>query len=97
VGTAYPDAPVLPDPFLRYTAEMFSVPKLFSVRQVLNDLGPNQLNIKSTGELQIPDRPEGKRIDFFLQGLMLGGVTLLTAVTASVALGSWGAWRYFRR
>jgi hypothetical protein len=97
VGAAYPDAPVLPDPFLRYTADMFSVPKFFSVSQVLRDRGPNHLNTKPIVELQIPDRPEGKRLDFFLQGLMVGGVTLLTAVTASVALGSWGAWRYFRR
>jgi len=76
---------------------MFSVPKLFSVCQILSDHGTFDLNIEPTTELQIPERPEGKRIDFFLQGLMVGGVTLLTTVTATVALGGWGAWRYFRR
>ena len=76
---------------------MFSVPKLFSVSQVVSDHGAYDLNIKPIVELQIPDRPEGKRLDFFLQGLMVGGVTLLTTVTAMVTLGSWGVWRYFRR
>jgi len=76
---------------------MFSVPKLFSVCQILGDHRTFDLDIEPTTELQIPERPEGKRIDFFLQGLMVGGVTLLTTVTATVALGGWGAWRYFRR
>jgi hypothetical protein len=88
---------VAPDILLRYTAEMFSVPKLFSVKETVTDQEIDFLSVRSHEALVSPDHPEGKRLDFFLQGLAVGGVTLLTIMTASIAITSWGAWRYFRK
>lgn len=76
---------------------MFSIPKLFSVREVITDQESDFLRVKSHAALMLPERPEGKRIDFFLQGLAVGGATLLSVMTAGIAITGWGAWRYFKK
>lgn len=88
---------MVPDTLLRYTAEMFSVPKLFSVKETVTDQEIDFLSVRSHEALVLPDRPEGKRLDFFLQGFAVGGVTLLTVMTASIAITGWTAWRYLRK
>jgi hypothetical protein len=76
---------------------MFSVPKQFSVKETTVSEDVDFLRVKSHKALVLPERPEGKRLDFFLQGLVVGGATLLSVVTASILVTGWGAWRYLRK
>jgi hypothetical protein len=95
VGAALPQSAVQPDPILRYTTDMLSVPKLFSVAQPGKQ--DEFLRIKSHAPLAPPKQAPGKRIDFFMQGLRIGGSTLLLFTTATIAVSGWGAWKLFRR
>jgi hypothetical protein len=76
---------------------MFSVPKLFSVKETVTHQELDFLPVRIHEALVLPDRPEGKRLDFFLQGLAVGGVTLLTVMIGSIAITGWTAWRYLRK
>jgi hypothetical protein len=97
VGSAFPETDVPPDTLLRYTSQMFSVPKRFSVKETSLNQDVDFLRVKSHKALVLPERPEGKRLDFFLQGLAVGGATLLSVVTAGIVVISWGTWRYLRK
>jgi hypothetical protein len=97
VGGAFPDTNIAPDILLRYTSQMFSIPKQFSVKETFLNQDFDFLRVRSHKALMLPNRPEGKRLDFFLQGLVVGGGTLLSIITASIVITGLGAWRYLRK
>src|SRR5579859_5746025 len=96
VGPAFPHYSGKIDPVLRYTNEMLSTSKLFSVSTTSTQVNPAFLTTSKHTLLQMPQRSDGKRIDFFLQGLLVGGFTLLSLTTTTIALTGWAAWKYVK-
>jgi hypothetical protein len=76
---------------------MFSIPKQFSAKDTSLNQEVDFLRVRSHKGLMLPNRREGRRLDFFLQGLVVGGGTLLSIITASIVVTGWGAWRYLRK
>jgi hypothetical protein len=87
------------DPLLRYSTETFSTSKLFAIPTTTPAKAKeaNFLEVREFTNLELPERPPGKRIDFFLQGIFTGGGGLLSVLTGTLVLTGYGAWRYFRR
>jgi hypothetical protein len=96
VGAALPHSAIPPDPQLRYTTELLSVPKLFSVAQPRTKQ-PEFLGITAHSPIAPPKQAPGKRLDFFLQGLAIGGSTLLLLTTTTLAFAGWGAWKLLKK
>jgi hypothetical protein len=97
VGVAFPQSSLQVDPLLRYTTETLSVPKLFSVAQPGEKQEREFLGVKSHESLQPPSQAPGKRLDFFLQGLAIGGSGLLLLTSATLAFSGWGIWKFMKR
>jgi aldehyde dehydrogenase (NAD+) len=97
VGVAFPRSSSQADPLLRYTIEMLSVPKLFSVAQPGEKQERQFLGVKSHEPLRPPSQAPGKRLDFFLQGLAIGASGLLLLTSATLALSGWGIWKVIKR
>jgi hypothetical protein len=76
---------------------MLSVPKLFCVAQPGEKQERQFLGVKSHEPLQPPGQAPGKRLDFFLQGLAIGGSGLLLLTSATLALSGWGMWKVIKR
>lgn len=97
VGPAFPDSPFETDPLLRYTTNLLTLSKLFSVGTTERKCDGEFLAIKAPIYIQPPKQAPGKRLDFFLQGLVVGGTTFLVLTSATIAFGGWSVWKLLHR